>query len=344
MKKKKIKTGIFGTGFGATVVLPAVKNNHKLKLIGIYGRNKAKLESIKKKSDVEIFDNFKSLVDKIDLAIIALPPFMQYKFVQFAITKGKHVLCEKPFTTRVFEAKKLVNLIKNKNLYTAVSYQMRYQPLRLKIKKILSSKTLGKILGVKLYYDYSSRLYDVDKNTWKNDKRKGGGVINAMGSHQIDLLRWLFGEIKQIRGIKKNYHKIKNNKADDVFAGYLEFKNKLICSIYLSSVSIGWKTSYMDIYGEKGSLHLEGERDLYLIKKTKKEDQENSKKIRIKFKEELFKKKWVDKSIWRSSYFRMLNSLSDSIINKKKYSGASFRDALKTRAVIDNIVYSNLKT
>ena len=76
---KKIKTGIFGTGFGSTVVLPAVKNNKKLKLIGIYGRNKIKLDTIKKKNNVEIFDNFKFLIDKIDLAIIALPPFLQYK-------------------------------------------------------------------------------------------------------------------------------------------------------------------------------------------------------------------------------------------------------------------------
>ena len=56
---KKIKTGIFGTGFGSTVVLPYVKNNKKLKLIGIYGRNKIKLDTIKKKNNVEIFNNFK---------------------------------------------------------------------------------------------------------------------------------------------------------------------------------------------------------------------------------------------------------------------------------------------
>ena len=252
--------------------------------------------------------------------------------------KGKHVLCEKPFTTKASEAKKLVNLIRNKKLYAAVSYQMRYQPLRLKIKKILSNKILGKILSVKLSYDYSSRLYDVEKNTWKSDKSKGGGVINAMGSHQIDLLRWLFGEIKQIKGIKNKYYKIKNNNADDVFVGYLEFKNKLICSISLSAVAIGWKTSFMDIYGDKGSLHLEGERNLYLIKKTKKEEQEKSIKRKISFKENLFNKKWVDKSIWRSSYFRMLNSLSDSIGNKKDYDGASFKDGLKTRVLIDSII------
>lgn len=334
---KKIKTGIFGTGFGFTVVLPAVKNNKKLKLIGIYGRNKIKLDTIKKKNNIEIFNNFKFLIDKIDLAIIALPPFLQYKLVKFAILKGKHVLCEKPFTTKASEAKKLVNLIRNKKLYAAVSYQMRYQPLRLKIKKILSNKILGKILSVKLSYDYSSRLYDVEKNTWKSDKFKGGGVINAMGSHQIDLLRWLFGEIKQIKGIKNNYYKIKNNNADDVFVGYLEFEDKLICSIFLSSVAIGWKTSFMDIYGDKGSLHLEGERNLYLIKKTKKEDQEKPIKRKISFKENLFNKKWVDKSIWRSSYFRMLNSLSDSISNKKDYNGASFKDGLKTRILIDSI-------
>ena len=177
-------------------------------------------------------------------------------------------MCEKPFTIKSSEAKSLVNLAKKKKIHSGVSYQMRFQPLRLKIKNILSKKTLGNISSVKISYDYSSRLYNLKKKTWKNDKQKGGGVINAMGSHQIDLLRWLFGEIKIIKGIKKNYNKIKNNKADDVFSGYIEFKNGIICSISLSSIAIGWKTSFMDIYGDKASLHLEGERDLYLIKKT----------------------------------------------------------------------------
>ena len=111
---KQIKTGIFGTGFGLTVVLPAVKNNNKLKLIGIYGRNKKKLETIKKKNNINVFNDFSSLIDKIDLAIIALPPFLQFRLAKFAILKGKHVLCEKPFTTKASQAKILLNLATKK--------------------------------------------------------------------------------------------------------------------------------------------------------------------------------------------------------------------------------------
>ena len=93
----------------------------------------------------------------------------------------------------------------------------------------------------------------------------------------------------------------------------------------------------MEIYGDKASLHLEGERKLYLIKKTSIMKQENSKKIRISFNENLFKKKWIDQSIWRSSYFRMLISISKFILNSKQYKGATFKDGFKIRKILDSV-------
>ena len=82
---------------------------------------------------------------------------------------------------------------------------MRFEPLRFKIKKILEKKQLGKILNVNLSYDFSSRLYENIKHNWWSEKNLGGGVLNAMGSHQIDLLIWLFGKADKVFGTQKNW-------------------------------------------------------------------------------------------------------------------------------------------
>ena len=76
---------------------------------------------------------------------------------------------------------------------------------------------------------------------------------------------------------------------------------------------------------------------LYLIKKTNFKNQENSKKIQIKFKENFFKKKWIDNSIWRSSYLRMLIQISNKMVRKKKYKGANFKDGVKIRKLLDSV-------
>ena len=334
----KIKVGIFGTGFGSLVSIPAVKSVKDFKLIGIYGRNKKKLNNISKKHQTSVFSKSNELFNKIEFAIIAMPPFLQYLFVKKAILSNINVLCEKPFTVNVKEAKKLFDLSKKKtNLFFGISYQMRFQPLREKIKLLIDKNKLGNILSVRLSYDYSSSLYNFNNKSWKNNTKFGGGVLNAMGSHQLDLLQWLFGDITRISGIKSNYKKNKFNKTDDTFCGYIKFKNGLVCSIFLTSTGIGWKTSNMEIYGDKASLHLEGERKLYLIKKTNFKNQENSKKIQIKFKENFFKKKWIDNSIWRSSYLRMLIQISNKMVRKKKYKGANFKDGVKIRKLLDTV-------
>ena len=164
----KIKVGIFGTGFGSLVCLPAVKDIKSFELIGIFGRNKKKLLDINSKYKVPIFLNSERLMNKIEFAIIAMPPFLQFDFVKRSILKNINVLCEKPFTINRVQAQKLLKLSQNKKkLFFGISYQMRFQPLRLKIKKILEKKVLGEVLSVRLSYDYSSSLYNIKKKVGK---------------------------------------------------------------------------------------------------------------------------------------------------------------------------------
>ena len=113
----KIKVGIFGTGFGSLVSIPAVKSVKDFKLIGIYGRNKKKLNNISKKYQTSVFSKSNELFNKIEFAIIAMPPFLQYLFVKKAILSNINVLCEKPFTINAKEAKKLFDLSKKKKKF-----------------------------------------------------------------------------------------------------------------------------------------------------------------------------------------------------------------------------------
>tara|TARA_B100000886_G_scaffold205780_1_gene142138 strand:- start:16109 stop:17191 length:1083 start_codon:yes stop_codon:yes gene_type:complete len=351
---KKIKICILGTGFASIAYLPALNTISQVKINSIYGRNYSVLKKLSKKYKIQnIYTDIKDLLDNCndDLYCNVLPPKQQFDYSKEILRrKKKPILCEKPFTSSYNNAKKLGSLFLKNNVDCFVNYQMRFQPLRFKIKKILEKKQLGNILNVNLNYDFSSRLYSDFKYNWWSNKSLGGGVLNAMGSHQIDLLVWLFGKAEKVFGVQNNYlkfRKTKKNKklkvtSDDISKFVLFFK-KFNINISISSVSIGWKTSCMSIYGDKAALFLDGENNLRLMKKTKFDEQEYPKVIDYSKRDELFKHKWIDNSIWRASFFRQIKEIITYLKNnkKKKYRGANFKDAIYVRKIIQKIEQSN---
>ena len=352
--KKKVKVSIIGTGFGALVHIPSFIENKNVEVVSIYGRNKNKLKLLSKKYKIkDIFIDFDELLKNtnIDIFCVALPPKEQFSFLK-KITKLKRkvILCEKPFTDSYKNAKIIYNLCKKNHCKGFVSYQMRYQPIRKKIKELIQKNILGDILNVHLSYDYSSRLYSEFGYNWWSDIFRGGGVLNAMGSHQIDLLSWFFGDIKKVFGTQETYlkyrklsnGKIKKVTADDISQFILYFK-KFKATVSLSSVAIGWKTSVMQVYGTKAALFLDGENKLTLIKKTKNKQQECGKIIDLSIKEKFFKKKWIDNSIWRAAFLRQSEDLIQSTIQNTECSASNFKNALYVRKVIEKIIESSIK-
>lgn len=350
---KKIKICVLGTGYASIAYLPALNTINQVEISSIYGRNIKVLKKLSKKYKIKnIYTNIKDLLKNCndDFYCNVLPPNQQFSVSEKILKiKKKPLICEKPFTSSYDKAKNIGTIcIKNK-VQCFVNYQMRFQPLRIKIKKILEKKQLGKILSVNLNYDFSSRLYENFRHNWWSEKSFGGGVLNAMGSHQIDLLIWLFGKVDKVFGVQKNYLKFRKNKdgkklkvtSDDISQFIMLFKD-FNANISISSVSIGWKTSYMTIYGDKAALFVDGENNLKLIKKTEYNKQELPKITDYSKKDELFKYQWVDNSIWRAAFFRQIKEIIKYLKNnKKKYSGANYKDAIYVRKIIQKIELSN---
>lgn len=344
--KKILKVAVIGTGFGSLAHIPAFNQNPHCRIIAIFGRDIKKLKLIKKKYKIKnIYTNFNSILknSEIDFFSITVPPSLHFNYVKKILELKKNVLCEKPFASNNKQSNELLKLSKKNGLKNFVSYQMRYQPIRKKIKYLIESNKLGKILNVHLSFDYSSRLYKDLQFNWWSIKKQGGGILKAIGSHQLDLLTWWFGKPKKVLAVQSNFidkrfdkkiKKFRKVDSDDIAQLILTFKN-FNCTISLSSVAIGWKNSVMQIYGSKASLFLKGENKLSLIRKPIQKKQEQTKEIDISIKENLFKHKWIEKSIWRAALLRQNNNIVDHILKKKKYLGATFDDANYINKIID---------
>ena len=137
--------------------------------------------------------------------------------------------------------------------------QNRFNPPVVAIKKILDEKKLGKIYSIQLncFWNRDPKYY---KNSWKGTKALDGGTLFTQFSHFIDLLYWMFGDVKQVKGFSKNYAHQGCIEFEDTGVVILEFKNGIIGTINytVNSFQKNMEGS-LTIFGENGTIKIGGQ-------------------------------------------------------------------------------------
>lgn len=135
----------------------------------------------------------------IDTIYIGVPNHLHYTFTKKALLAGKHVICEKPFTSNYQEAVELAALAKERKQLIIEAVSTRFLPNVLKIKELLP--TLGKIKIVSANYSQYSSRYDAFKQGQIQpafDPEKSGGALMDLNIYNINLLVTLFGSTEKV--------------------------------------------------------------------------------------------------------------------------------------------------
>ena len=136
----------------------------------------------------------------IEAAIIATPAVYHIQQAIDLMERGVHILIEKPLSHSLDNVNELLRAEKESKMIGLVGYCLRYDPGALKFNDMLKNNKIGKILHVRV--DCGSYLPDWRKG---QDYRKsvsakselGGGVLLEL-SHELDYIRWFFGEMKSV--------------------------------------------------------------------------------------------------------------------------------------------------
>ena len=326
----KLNIAIAGTGFGASVHLPALKYSENLNASSFFHHKKSKKEEIETKYGLKCYCDWSELIsnNNIDGIIIATPPESRFELAKEALKNKKHLLLEKPVAITSEEIEILQRIALRDNLSVCVDFEYRVVPHFLQAKEIIDQNKLGNIFLIKLDWIMSSRSNPEREWNWYSLSEKGGGVIGALGTHAFDILHWFFGDIKKVSAkISTSITKRpKSNKlfdvtSEDICLANIEIENyvgeSLPCQVSLSSVSKNGSGFNLEIYGSDGSLFLKSDNQkdyvhgFRLIYSDKKNNLNN-----INPKDEfIFKKTWAD---GRIAPVKGIHSLwAESIINGK---------------------------
>ncbi|WP_449462530.1 Gfo/Idh/MocA family oxidoreductase [Tardisphaera miroshnichenkoae] len=241
----------------------------------VYGRRPEALSDFARRFGFEAFStDLDEAIKQADLVDVCLPNYLHAPAALRAIEEGKGVLLEKPMAVSLKEAEELASAARRKGVKAVVGFNYRFLPAMSLAKRLISKGKLGVIhtfRGTYLQgYLASPSAGSEALVGWRQKKElAGSGSLGDLGSHVIDLARYLVGDITQVVAQEKVLYperpasgggKLKV-EVDEAFTALLKFEGGASGTVEASRIAAGMKNQLrVEVHGTKGSIGFNLER------------------------------------------------------------------------------------
>lgn len=266
------RVGIVGTGWGARTQVPAFRMAG-LMVVGIAGRDAEKTRRIGEELGVEPFADWRDLVTSsdVDLVTIVTPPGEHLEMALAALEAGKHVVSEKPTALNADEAERMAQAAESRpDRVALIDHELRFLPSwRLARER---RGEIGRVRFAEVRYASPGRADPSRPWNWWSDAKRGGGVWGAVGSHSVDALRYLVGEVEEVQAVLHTFIAERpadgGRKAvtsDDFAAVHARLEGGALADMVFTVVAALDEQATWTLQGEKGAIRLAGE-DLWMAR------------------------------------------------------------------------------
>lgn len=185
--------GILSTGMIAADFAKALNHLDDARALAVGSRRLPTAEAFGDKHGIpRRYDSYEAVAadDDVQIVYVATPHVFHAENVRMCLEHGKHVLCEKPFTINATEARELINLAREKQLFLMEALWMRYLPAIVRLREWIAEGHIGDVrlvqadFSVNLPFDPQSRIYNL---------KLGGGALLDVGIYPISLATMLLG-------------------------------------------------------------------------------------------------------------------------------------------------------
>lgn len=204
---------------------------------------------------------------EIDVVDVALPNHLHRSVVEAALQQGKHVYCEKPLAGTVDDARAIARAVSGTNRsFFGMVFQYRFFPAILRAKELIEEGRIGRVYTFRAKYLHTGYQNADRPLTWRMKKTEGGsGALGDLGTHVIDLVRYLLGEFSSVQGTLETFiteRPLVEDRAkkgpvtvDDVAWITARMASGAVGSIEASRFATGTADDLkIQIHGEKGAL------------------------------------------------------------------------------------------
>lgn len=258
----KVKFAIIGAGHIGKRHAEMVLRNEDAELVAICDilpREKLGLDNF----DVPYFDSAEALFNsglEFDVVNVCSPNGLHAQHSVLALENRKHIVCEKPMGLSKAECENVIYTALRMSRQVFCVMQNRYSPPSVWVKDVIDRRLLGDVYMVQLncYWNRDDRYYKA--GSWKGSPDLDGGTLFTQFSHFIDIMFWLFGDIKDIQAKFNDFNHQKSTAFEDSGFVTFNFHNGGMGALnYSTSVWDQNLESSITVIGEKGSIKIGGQ-------------------------------------------------------------------------------------
>lgn len=255
---KKLKFAVLGCGFWSKFQIGAWTEVEGAELVAVYNRTRSKAEKIAEYFKVpRVYDNAEELFkkEKPDFVDIITDVDTHALFVDMALKNGmKKIICQKPMAPDFVTAKKMVKMCSDAAARLYIHENYRWQAPVRRFKQIVDSGIIGKPFKARVSFLSGFPVFENQPFLKELDHF----ILTDMGSHVLDVIRYLFGECEELwcqtRAVNRGI------KGEDMATVMLKMKNGMPVYSELSYASIvehdSFSTLHILVEGENGSVYL----------------------------------------------------------------------------------------
>ncbi len=279
MKEGKIGIGLVGTGFARSAQAPAFQLCDGAELVAVCSGQYENATRVATEFNIEhACENYQSLIvlDDVDLVVVSTPPTLHHPISLAALDAGKHVICEKPMAMNSLQATEMVaRAAACPHQLAIIDHELRFNPTWRRMKELVDGGFLGDLYHVNVTIASGFRHSAQRPWNWWSLVSKGGGLLGALGSHAIDALRWIFGEIESVSGMVESViperkdaktGEMKPNETDDYVSFFVQFAPQhgraAQATVLLSALFASGGKNQLTAVGSSGTLMMEGDEQL----------------------------------------------------------------------------------
>ncbi|MFC1224072.1 Gfo/Idh/MocA family protein [Pedobacter sp. BG31] len=257
---EEIRWGIIGCGDVTEIKSgPAFNQVKNSKLVAVMRRDGAKAADYAKRHQVaKWYDDAIQLIrdPEVNAIYIATPPLQHEAYTIEALNAGKPVYVEKPMTLDAASAQRMTDAAHKLHVKLCVAHYRRAQPMFLKIKELLAGQVIGdiRLVRLKMLQSPNNSLIAKSADNWRiNPAISGGGLFHDLAPHQLDLMTYYFGPVKNASGMAARQDE--DAEVDDLVMGNILFENGVIFSgNWCFSVAPQDQADSCIIYGARGQI------------------------------------------------------------------------------------------
>lgn len=281
---KPIRLGMVGGGTGAFIgyvhrIASRIDGDFELVAGALSSRPEVARESGKNLGLAEdrVYTSYEEMAqaeaarpDGIQAVAIVTPNHMHFGPTKAFLEAGIHVICDKPITSTLDDARKLLEIKPKNGAKFLLTHNYTGYPLIRQARELIASGALGKIRVVQAEYaqDWLTEAADDDNKqaAWRTDPARSGagGCIGDIGTHAYNLLRFVTG-LKTDAVSADLTAFVPGRQLDDNVHIMLRFEGGAKGMLWASQVAVGKENGLqLRIYGDKGGLEWSQENPNYM--------------------------------------------------------------------------------